>query len=496
MAVEAEELRLILGLKLRTLRQRRGFGLKELADRAGVSISYLSEIEKGRKYPKPAKLLELARALEIPFDELVSMRVGEELSELQEVVGSAYLREFPFHLFGLQAGDLLALGEPERAAALLRTFVDLGRMYGIEMDTFLLAALRSYQQMSGNSFPDLETAATEFRASLGLGARAVTRKALDRALRERFGYEIDYETLAKHPELGGFRSIFAAGRRPKLYVNSGLLQEQQAFLLAREIGHQVLGLHERPITSTWIAVESFAQLLDNFRASYFAGAVLIDRAWLVAKLRDLFGRPRWEPARFLKLLREARSTPEMFFHRLTEVVPAELGFHETYFLRFSITGEERRLRLTKVLNMTRIPLLLGLGLDEHFCRRWSAIRILQRLAEEPHAADDPIVSARRSHFFEHDQEFFVLSMARPLALDPTSFSSSTVGFRLDERFRETVRFWDDPALASEDIHTTCERCPLLADQCRERAAPPTHLQRREAQQRRVAAVTRFLEAHR
>ena len=496
MAVEADELRLILGLKLRTLRQRRGLGLRDVADRAGVSISYLSEIEKGRKYPKPAKLLELARALEVPFDELVSMRVGEELSELEEVVGSAYLREFPFHLFGLQAGDLLALGEPDRAAALLRTFVDLGRMYGIEMDTFLLAALRSYQQMSGNSFPELEAAAGEFRASLGLGGRAVTLKVLDRSLRERFGYDLDYETLADHPELGGFRSIFAEGRRPKLYVNSGLLAEQQAFLLAREIGHRVLGLRERSVTSTWIVVESFAQLLDNFRASYFAGAVLIDRAWLVAKLRDLFGRRRWEPARFLRLLREARSTPEMFFHRLTEVVPAELGFHETYYLRFSITGEERRLRLTKVLNMSRIPLLQGMGLDEHFCRRWSAIRILQRLAGEPHAADDPIVSARRSTFFEYGQEFFVLSMARPLALDPASFSSSTIGFRLDDRFRETVRFWDDPALASEDVHTTCERCPLLPDQCLDRVAPPVHVMRRAAQERRAAAVARFLEAHR
>lgn len=496
MAVEAEELRLILGLKLRTLRQRRGLGLKDVADRAGVSISYLSEIEKGRKYPKPAKLLELARALEVSFDELVSMRVGEELSELEEVVGSVYLREFPFHLFGLQASDLLALSQPVRAAALLRTFADLGRIYGIDVDNFLLAALRSYQQMSGNSFPELEAAASELRTSLALDGRPVTRKALDQALRERFGYEIDYETLATHPELGGFRSIFAEGRRPKLYVNSRLLEPQQAFLLAREIGHRVLGLRERAVTSTWIVVESFAQLLNNFRASYFAGAVLIDREWLVKRLRELFERPRWEAPRFLKLLREARSTPEMFFHRLTEVVPAEFGFQETYYLRFSITGEDRRLRLTKVLNMTRIPLLQGLGLDEHFCRRWSAIRILQRLAAEPHAADDPIVSARRSRFFEHDQEFFVLSMARPFALDSTSFSSSTVGFRLDDRFRDTVRFWDDPALASEDIHITCERCPLLPEQCLERAAPPVHVQRREAQEKRAEAVARFLEAHR
>ena len=52
-------LRLILGLKLRQFRARRGFGLKDLAERSGLSVSYLSEIETGRKYPKTEKLLLL-----------------------------------------------------------------------------------------------------------------------------------------------------------------------------------------------------------------------------------------------------------------------------------------------------------------------------------------------------------------------------------------------------------------------------------------------------
>ena len=64
MALNPEILRFILGIKLRRARQEKGFGLKELARRTGVSVSYLSEIEKGKKHPKPDKLLQLAAALD------------------------------------------------------------------------------------------------------------------------------------------------------------------------------------------------------------------------------------------------------------------------------------------------------------------------------------------------------------------------------------------------------------------------------------------------
>ena len=49
MELSAENLRYVLGLKLRRLRLERGLSLKELAARSGLAISYLSEIEKGKK---------------------------------------------------------------------------------------------------------------------------------------------------------------------------------------------------------------------------------------------------------------------------------------------------------------------------------------------------------------------------------------------------------------------------------------------------------------
>ena len=71
MDVNPTNLRLILGVKLRQLRNERDLSLSELAEKSGMSVSYLSEIEKGKKYPTPDKIIQLANAMSISFDDLV-----------------------------------------------------------------------------------------------------------------------------------------------------------------------------------------------------------------------------------------------------------------------------------------------------------------------------------------------------------------------------------------------------------------------------------------
>ncbi|HEX6010944.1 MAG TPA: helix-turn-helix transcriptional regulator [Geminicoccaceae bacterium] len=57
---------------VRLWRERRGLKLGELAARAGVAASYLSEIESGRKPGSVAALVKLARALGLGIDDLVA----------------------------------------------------------------------------------------------------------------------------------------------------------------------------------------------------------------------------------------------------------------------------------------------------------------------------------------------------------------------------------------------------------------------------------------
>lgn len=51
------------GTILRDLRTARGLSQEELAFRAGMSVPYLSDLERGRSNPSLAMVVDLARAL-------------------------------------------------------------------------------------------------------------------------------------------------------------------------------------------------------------------------------------------------------------------------------------------------------------------------------------------------------------------------------------------------------------------------------------------------
>ena len=50
--INESNVKLIFGLKLRQLRQDKKLMLSELSKISGISVSYLTEIEQGKKFPK------------------------------------------------------------------------------------------------------------------------------------------------------------------------------------------------------------------------------------------------------------------------------------------------------------------------------------------------------------------------------------------------------------------------------------------------------------
>ena len=485
----SDNLRLILGLKLKSLRLERAASLKQIAQRAGLSVSYLSELEQGKKYPKPGKLLQLAGALDVPYDDLVSLRVNEELSPLKQVVSSEFLQEFPFELFGLEREDLVRLisDTPEKSGALIQTLVEVGRSYDVQVEHFLLSALRSYQQMHANYFEDLEDEAQLFRSEQGWAPESRVGKAmLESILRDRWGYRIDEQTITDHPQLKSFRSVYSDGDSPVLHLNGRLLEIQKAFILGREIGYRRLGLEQRAVTSSWIRVESFAQVLNNFRASYFSGALLMDRRVLGADLEKFFDQKSWDPQPLLESMDRFGATPEMFLYRLTELVPSQFGLDKIFFIRLQKRGESKRLALTKVFNLSGVPVPYGLGLSEHYCRRWPGVDLLD---------SDRRIAVQRSHFVTQDADFLLIALARPLLLDPETRSSVTIGFLVDRAFKRKVSFWNDPEIPRVEVGLTCERCPLSAEQCDDRVAEPKLYNAQRSQEEKERALADLVRGH-
>jgi len=176
-----------------------------------------------------------------------------------------------------------------------------------------------------------------------------------------------------------------------------------------------------------------------------------------------------------------QATPEMFLYRLTELVPQLFGLEKLFFLRFHKRAETEGVGLTKVFNLSGVPVPYGQGLKEHYCRRWPGIRLLSD------GSSGSPVAVQRSRFLNQDVEFFVLAMGRPLALDPTARSTVSIGFLLDERCKRTLRFWNDPAVERVEVNLTCERCPVAEGDCSDRVAPPT-IVHQDAQQRKMEAA--------
>ncbi|MDR1786035.1 MAG: helix-turn-helix domain-containing protein [Spirochaetaceae bacterium] len=70
-----EELRSVLSRNIKLFREHRGWSQADLAEKAGISIPFLSDIERGNKWPYPGTLANIAKAFEVDVFELFR-RVG------------------------------------------------------------------------------------------------------------------------------------------------------------------------------------------------------------------------------------------------------------------------------------------------------------------------------------------------------------------------------------------------------------------------------------
>lgn len=72
------DLQEIMGRVIRRERQDRRMTVKDLADKASLSVVYVGEVERGQKYPSANVLEKLAEALELSVADLLEM-VAEEI---------------------------------------------------------------------------------------------------------------------------------------------------------------------------------------------------------------------------------------------------------------------------------------------------------------------------------------------------------------------------------------------------------------------------------
>jgi transcriptional regulator with XRE-family HTH domain len=74
--MDGQAIRDTLGKNIKIMRARRGLSQAGLAEKADISIPFLSNIERGIKYPQPEMLSKIVNALEVEVGELFAADLG------------------------------------------------------------------------------------------------------------------------------------------------------------------------------------------------------------------------------------------------------------------------------------------------------------------------------------------------------------------------------------------------------------------------------------
>ena len=177
---------------------------------------------------------------------------------------------------------------PTKLSAFINTIIKIGKSYSMSVEQFYFAVLRSYQEMHNNYFPELEEMAEAFLEKNKIAEDTVIDEFyLSNLLSDQYGIVVEFFDEKDYPVLGSIRSVFIP-KSKKLLINKRISSDQRAFTLARELGFLHMNLKMRPMTSSWIEVNSFDEVFNNFQASYFAGAILIKKEPLVQSLKHFF----------------------------------------------------------------------------------------------------------------------------------------------------------------------------------------------------------------
>ncbi len=469
--------------------------LNELSQKSGLSISYINEIEKGKKYPKSDKIVALAAAMDEDYDTLVSLKLSKRLEPISELLDSKILTELPLELFGIDPANLLEIlaEAPAKISAFVGTLIEIARNYNMSIEKFYFSALRTYQEMHDNYFEDIELEAEKFLAEHQVEpARLLEETYLANILESQYNYKIELINEKTNPAFTSVRSLTvtnASGNR--LLINPQLSAVQRAFIYGREIGYLYLSLKNRLHTTALVEAESFEQLLNNFKASYFGSAIIIKRSLLVPAMADFFGQKKWQPEKLVSLVYEFNTTPESFCYRLSNIMPKFFGINQIFFSRFNNFEGQNKFDMTKEMHISRkhYPHTVR---DEHYCRRWVALTILNDLTESKQQKEPAkiLCKAQKSTYIDSHDEYLVVSFAQSMPPTPNLNVSVSMGIYLDEQTKKKIAFLKDPRLPSREVNQTCERCSVF--DCQERIVAPSILQKRHKNEELRKALRKMI----
>lgn len=453
-----------LGTKVRRLRQREALTQVELANRLGISASYLNLIEHNQRTLTVPLLLKLAQLFHVELESFAEDDDSLLAGELREVlvdplfegrrIGASEIRDLVTHAPEVSRG-LLELYRAYRAAR--RSAEELAtRVSDGEQPAGLTPRLEPSEEVSdliqghGNHFPGLEEAAEELCREAGLEPRSLF-EGLVRRLSQEHGIEV---VIAESDALQGAVRRCEPGRR-RLLLSEVLPAASLNFQLAHQLG--LLSERERIdglLDDERLTSEEARGLGRVALANYFAAAVTMPYGRFLEAARAV----RYD----VELLEHRfRTSFEQVCHRLTTLRRPGAEGVPFHFLRIDIAGN-----ISKRFSASGIRFARYSGA----CPRWNV-----------HAAflTPGAIRTQISRMPDGTTYFCIARTVRKAGGGhrvPQSRLAIGLGCQV-EHARELV-YADGLDLANEEtavpVGTTCRLCERM--DCRQRAFPPIHHQ--------------------
>ncbi len=296
-----------LGSRIRALRRREGLSQARMAERLGISASYLNLIEHNRRPLSAQVLIRLAQEFQL---DLKAFSGGEDerlVADLMEVFGDPI-----FDRQGLTASDvrdlvghspvvgraLLALyhafqGARSSAEVLTERLTEGQELKGIEISRLPSEEVADLIQRHMNHFPELEAGAEELWRKARLEGEDLFQ-ALARYLEQAHGVQVRIEKVGA---MRGAVRRFHPSRR-ELLLSEVLRRGSRNFQLAHQVGLlSQSDTLDRLASDPHLMTDAARSLCRVAMANYFAAAVLMP----------------YEP--FLKAAKEERYDIELLGHR-------------------------------------------------------------------------------------------------------------------------------------------------------------------------------------
>lgn len=445
--------RIFAGPQLRKLRQSRAVNQAGMADKLGISTSYLSQLENDGRPLTPALMEKLARIFPLDWHEVDTASTGYRIHALQEAAAD------PLFSDSITSEQLARVAEQQpvfadRFIALHEAYRRAGQRLNMVDEAYAAESpggsrlpweeVRDWFHLANNYVDPIDRAAEQLATDLVSDGRSPSAETIAAHLHDRFGLSIEYATGQ------GLRQFDA--EMAHLVIAPDQPAESRRFQLAYQLAE--LALHrevEQVVRAASLRSPAARQLLFVGLRNYAAGAILMP----YLAFRDESRRLRHDIDRIAQVF---GTSFEQTCHRLSTLQREDARGVPFFFCRVDMAGN-----ITKRHSATRLQFARFGGA----CPLWivhEAVaipdRILVQLAETP------------------DTVRYV-SMAKGLVKPSGSFSRPprryAVALGCEATHASEFIYADGLDIASPQAATrigvSCRLCPRT--DCDQRAFPPS-----------------------